>query len=218
MHAGSKAGPMRLGIDGVRVLVAVGVSSATYATSGAAQADEGAKSFGDPGTVVMSGSFSGSYSHDQSEQRDMTTKAVSTSAMVDVFVVPNVSVGVSGSFGYGKSTYPDLAGQDRNNRFYSGSGALRVGYYLPLGERVGLWPVVSAAINRTNFLGDDGGELDVRGRSVSAIAQIVFHVAPHWFLRVAPGLVAYSTSKGVGGGPGIGASAPFLGVGFGGYW
>jgi len=178
-------------------------------TAESARADEGlATRFGTPGTVAMSGSLQGFYV----KNGDATTKGLGTTASVDVFVVPGLSLGVSGLAFYAKNG--DVGG---SARAVMEGGGLRVGYYVPLGERVGLWPMVSAEVEHLSIADGDGvqrGSSDTK--QVRLLGNILFHVDRGWFLTVTPGLLTYSTSSGDIGI--LGSAGPSLAVGFGGYF
>jgi hypothetical protein len=209
-----------------RAALATAVVCAVIATSNFAAAQETAaaqeedeKEFGDPGVVVLGGALHASYSKATNDGHTNVSKGLGTAASADVFVARGLSFGLSGSFTTGRSS-TELPGGTIDYTSYVGGGALRVGYYVPLGPRVGLWPMISAGVMHAEVHTDIAmvGPTDGNMKQLSVLANILFHVDHGWFLSVTPGMVAYSTStNGVAMSALGGVGVPYVGLGFGGW-
>ena len=200
---------------GARAALVTAAVCAGLATNGNAFADEPPIEFGTPGTVVISGAFRASYSKSTSDATQTMNESIGTNVNGDVFVAPGLSLGLSGLWSYGKASYAPAGQPASGYRGLVGGGALRVGYYVPLGARVGFWPVASAGLIHVSAHGDSVQGSEGSAKQLTLLAQFLFHVDRGWFLSVTPALVAYSTSS-----DGIGqlGAGPSVALGFGGYF
>jgi hypothetical protein len=115
------------------------------------------------------------------------------SGVVDHFVLDHVSIGLGAGFGYfGGKFGPPEKGIETNS--IEGTFSGRIGAYLPLGDRVALWPI--ARVNYTfgsvsNEPQSGGGLVMINSSTRSELslaldAQLIFHVSARYFIRLTP--------------------------------
>ena len=204
--------------DAIGARLALGVLGvcAVITVTGTAAAEEfSAAEFGAPGTVAISGSLQGSYLKSDENGMAFTSTSLGAWTSVDVFAARRFSVGVAGSVSRWKAS-TTINGEDGgSSRSVMAGAALRLGYYVPLGERVGFWPMLSAGASHIDFRQNGSEQLDAHIEDVKLLANLVFHVDRGWYLTVTPGFVAYQRSNIPGN---VGLGAPNISIGFGGYF
>ncbi len=195
---------------GARAALLMAGSCATLSMTLTARAEDTPIDMGKPGTLVIGGALMGGrHSSTPTPGSEQSSSSVTASITGDLFVARNVSLGVGIGGGYSTFTYRTTELGESSNHQAAVGAALRLGYYIPISNRVGLWPVVSAGLTyakTTGTIAEGTGST----KEIDLLAQVIFHVDEHWFLRLQPGLVAYSSSTGFGGG-----LAPVFGGGFG---
>ena len=140
--------------------------------------------FGAPGQLVLNGDLSISGGHRWGEGNgslnDFTFFSVRPS--VDYFVLEGLSLGATlglgGSFG-------------ETSDFTEVGAGLRVGYALPLGERVSVWPRLGAAIYHQNSQTRFGGgeQEDSRGFAhFELFSPLLVHPTSSFFVGLGPAL------------------------------
>ncbi|MBN9681491.1 MULTISPECIES: hypothetical protein [unclassified Corallococcus] len=131
-------------------------------------ADPGrSSSFGQAGQMVISQDLNGFLGYNTASEVFL----IRLEPSADYFLQQNLSVGASAlvAFGFGDSTVVGL-------------GVLgRVGYHLPLGERVSLWPKAGFGVQFAHVPGasDVNFVLDFN-------APVLFHLTPHFFIGAGP--------------------------------
>ena len=201
-------------------VVALVAGCVCITTSAAAQDKSGngtATRFGNAGTLALGGSLSVTQTSGTLDVSDVKAEgsqtSVSAAPQLDWFVTGGLSLGLSAAGSYGRYETKQYNPSDPSRSSLKSSGrllgirpSLRVGYYFPLGEHVGFWPVVHGDFGYTSMhvevSGSDGVTSPNSGSSTTKQlgldAQIVFHVADHWFLHVAPGLAYVSSNRNEG--------------------
>jgi hypothetical protein len=166
--------------SGLALVAGLAVSSqAVAADEPNLNADPGsASSFGQAGQMVIGQDLSGFLGYNTASE----VFAIRLEPSADYFLQQNLSVGASALVGlaFGDSTAVGL-------------GVMaRLGYALPLNERVSIWPKVGFGIDFTHVTGgsDVSFVLDVN-------APILFHVTPHFFVGAGPQVRAL-ISDGIG--------------------
>jgi hypothetical protein len=156
----------------------------TAAASRTASAQEGAgNSLGHAGQIAIQSDFQISFQHesvsaaDDGEDPDSSTTIILAPGL-DYFVTEGLSIG-------GQAIFQRLSSGDLS---VNGVGvAPRLGYFLPLGPRIGLWPTAALAYLRTSV---DLGELtdSVSGYELTAAATVplLFQPADHFFIGIGP--------------------------------
>jgi hypothetical protein len=213
----------------MRRMVVVSSVCVVLAAATAALAEERPESGGVPfagaGQVALGGYGTVSRNSTSQDGATYTTTGVTVAPLADVFVLDRVSVGAGLTFGYMRSQ-SDANGTHADARTVLARPTLRLGWYLPLGEKVGFWPVVSlgygyASSDGTSTTGSvtTGGSSHAKSSAIGLDAQLVFHVADRWFVRAVPAAGYVSSGSGAGIGA-VGASTGLLGgflVGLGGW-
>ena len=205
---------MKLSTGAQAALVMTGVCASISATR-IARADEVPIDMGKPSTVVLGGAFGANVRKaDSIPGYEQSSTSVTTQVLGDVFVGRNVSLGLGIGGSYISTSYKSADTGDYSSHGSALNLALRLGYYVPISNRVGFWPAVSGDITfaKTNGPGIDGTGTT---KEISLLAQLVLHVDEHWFVRLSPGLVAYSTSSGLASNA---TGYPYLTGGFGGHF
>ncbi|RKH35586.1 hypothetical protein [Corallococcus sicarius] len=138
-----------------------------------------ASEFGQPGQVVVSQEMSGFLGY----YTEAEVFEVRLEPSADYFLQQNLSVGASAlvQLAFGDATTVGL-------------GVLgRVGYNLPLSERVSFWPKLGFGIRFGHVpnASDVAFVLDVN-------APILFHVTPHFFVGAGPQMRALISDRGFG--------------------
>ncbi|RKG93432.1 hypothetical protein D7V97_39970 [Corallococcus sp. CA053C] len=154
---------------GMALVAGLAVSaSAMAAEEPSLNSDPGkASAFGQPGQVVISQELSGFLGYNTGDE----IFQVRLEPSADYFLQQNLSVGASAlvQLGFGDATIVAL-------------GVLgRVGYNLPLAERVSFWPKVGFGI-RFGHIPDNSDVAFV----LDVNAPILFHVTPHFFVGAGP--------------------------------
>lgn len=206
--------------------VVAGVFVGTVALAGTGDLPERPpERLGSPGTVALGGYAGFHRGSATSDGQQFGGFGVTVAPLLDVFVLDRVSLGVSFPVAYSESESRS-EGVTATTRATSIGPSARLGYYIPLGERVALWPVLSAAMGHVSAKSTathDGvreeSAFSARSQSLGIEAQILVHVGDGCFLRAVPagGLASWTSSTGGGmlGGPfGVGGSLLF---GFGGW-
>ncbi|NOK21739.1 hypothetical protein [Corallococcus carmarthensis] len=154
---------------GLALVAGLAVSSqAVAADEPNLNSDPGKSSeFGQESQVVISQELNGFLGYNTASEVFL----VRLEPSADYFLQQNLSVGASAlvAFGFGDSTVVGL-------------GVLgRVGYHLPLNERVSLWPKVGFGVQFAHVpnASDVNFVLDFN-------APILFHVSPHFFVGAGP--------------------------------
>jgi len=158
------------------VLATLGVAG------GAAGEAPESKRFGDRGQLVLNGDLAITAGHRWGEGNgslnDFTFFSVRPS--VDYFVLEGLSLGVTlglgGSFG-------------ENSDFTEVGAGLRVGYALPLGERVSLWPRLGASLYHQNIQSQFGGREQEDSASIGRVdlfTPLLVHPTSSFFIGLGP--------------------------------
>lgn len=120
-------------------------------------------------------------------------------AMIDRFVAPNVSVGISG--GASSMLYEAQSnGTLQTTSSTSVQGALSFGYFVPLGDRAGFWPAARVGVAGlwSRYESQYGVyEAPKRAQIVSGgiDLQFTYAVSDHLYLRAVPGGVRAEFAK-----------------------
>ena len=136
---------------------------------------------GRQGQVAIQGDFQLSFAYQstsaaEGDDPDSAT-TIQLAPAADFFVTPGLSLGGQLIFLRSSSGDSTLTGY---------GAAPRVGYFIPLGPRAGLWPAASIAyVHSSADLGDLG---DASGYQVlfQVRAPILFQPADHFFLGIGP--------------------------------
>jgi hypothetical protein len=153
---------------GLALAAGLAVSGQVMAAEPSLNTDPGsASSFGQEGQLVISQELNGFLGYNTASEIFL----VRLEPSADYFLKQHLSVGASAlvSFGFGDSTVVGL-------------GVLgRVGYQLPLNDRVSFWPKAGFGVQFAHVPGasDVNFVLDFN-------APILFHVAPHFFVGAGP--------------------------------
>jgi len=178
------------------ILALLGMGAVAWSIDARADQD---KKLGDPGTVAIGGQAGGGVSRDDAMGTMRTQQwGISGALIGDVFIAKNLSLGAVGAGTHFFTRGVSSTGSTKTN----GNAAMvaaRLGYYLPISERVGFWPVLQVGHEHqwSSIAYSDGFD-DTTGPAVSwtggLSAQILVHLSEHLYLRAVPGgLVARST-------------------------
>ncbi len=146
-----------------------------------AQADE-PPSLGDRGTIAISGDFWLDAGYTFPAAGWTTGTSVSISPSVDLFLWRRVSVGMNLTLSF--SAWDGTT-------FWTANIAPRLGYVVPLGDRISLWPQVQLGLELSvsDFaaLSDLPAETDTEIElDLQANLPLVFEPVPHVFLGAGP--------------------------------
>jgi hypothetical protein len=163
--------------------------------------DDVAPPFGAPGEVAISGATSigagyARYSGDQTSSASLWFEP-----SVDVFVVPNLSLGASISLGYGDQHGYGADGSLIETTTTTLSAALRIGYNVPIAPVLSFWPRAlvgydwdrqdqtanEGSISVTNPLGAATSTFD--GAWGELLLPLTLHPSPHLFASFGPSIV-----------------------------
>jgi hypothetical protein len=143
--------------------------------------------FGDQGQLTVSSDSSLAISHKTVSGVSESTTEVTLLPAVDYFVAHNLSIGGFVGLDYTKT------GSEHSTVFGIGP---RVGYNIPLSNRISFWPKLGFSYTHTSV----GGSIDVEGVSVGSptvsgdhitlniFAPIMFHPVTHFFVGFGPAL------------------------------
>lgn len=122
---------------------------------------------------------------------------------VDVFVARRVSIGVAAGVLFSRSRFDATGTQsDYEVETLSVAAAPRVGYVVPLGQRLSFWPRLGLALSASEQSGTvapDGRPVSWTGRAIAGELDLALVYHPHrrLMLQVAPQLgVGHSTGEG----------------------
>ncbi len=117
---------------------------------------------------------------DQEQDIDYKTQSILRLApTVDYFVADHLSLGANVLLGR-----DSLAGTTANTL----GGGLRLGYNIPLGDRVSFWPRGGGQIlqTKTSSDNDEAGQISTLRVRIVADAPLLFHPVPHFFVGAGP--------------------------------
>jgi hypothetical protein len=117
---------------------------------------------------------------DQEQNIDYKTQSIlRISPTVDYFVADHLSIGAN--FLLGRDS---LGGTTANTL----GGGLRLGYDIPLSDRVSFWPRGGGQIvqTKTSSDADEAGQVSTLRVRVVADAPLLFHPVPHFFIGAGP--------------------------------
>ncbi|MBN8230234.1 hypothetical protein JYK02_22230 [Corallococcus macrosporus] len=136
-----------------------------------------ASSFGNAGQMVISQELNGFIGYNTASEVFL----VRLEPSADYFLQQNLSVGASAlvAFGFGDSTVVGLG------------VAGRVGYHLPLSERVSLWPKVGFGVQFGHI--PDNSDVNF---VLDFNAPLLFHVTPNFFVGAGPQVRALISDRG----------------------
>jgi len=150
-------------------------------------------SFGNAGQIAISDDLRAGLIYSTLSEGDASVTDLQLQPAIDYFVIPNLSIGGQLSIRY--NTQDDGAGGNLNTTLV---GVLpRIGYNIPLGSTVSIWPRL--AFGYVHVSADTGvsGAASVSGYTVAleVFAPIIFHPAPHFFIGGGPLLSTDLVSK-----------------------
>ncbi|MGD0525842.1 MAG: hypothetical protein ABSE49_11895 [Polyangiaceae bacterium] len=170
-HFGA-AGELSLGSD--LNLVATG-SLLTLASSG------GAGGILTPATMLDIGGAT--YSNNGGSQ-----VGISLAPAADYFVIDNLSLGLELLFGYGSYSPPSTPGVTTKSTNVTEYGiAPRVGYNIPIGDTLSLWPKVF--FEHAGFSLGGGGAGYGNIQLLGAYVPILYHPVPHFYVGLGPNIL-----------------------------
>lgn len=171
---------------------AVPVTASTMNPTAGLEVDESGKNrpatgFGQQGQFAISTDFQLSFGlrlqkepSDQEQDIDYGTQTILRIApTVDYFVADHLSIGAN--FLLARDS---LGGTTANAL----GGGLRVGYNIPLGDRVSFWPRGGGQVLQGKISDDDNeaGQVSTLRVRIVADAPILFHPVPHFFIGAGP--------------------------------
>jgi hypothetical protein len=172
-----------------------------------ATVDAIAPPFGAPGEVAISGAttLGGGYTRYSGDQTSSVSLWFEPS--VDVFVLPNVSLGASISLGYGDQHSYGADSSLVETTTTTLSAAIRVGYNVPIARVLSFWPraLVGYEWDRQNQTASDGS-IEVTnplGAATSTfegawgelLLPLTLHPSPHLFASFGPSTFASSPHR-----------------------
>jgi len=203
------------------VSVAMVTTTAALAGSGPMPIDEKPSIVGS-GSVALGGYASLSRDSVTRDSMKSSVFGVTVAPLLDVFVADRVSMGGGVALLSFRATNEDSGSRTDANVLVV-RPTFRLGWYVPLGERVGFWPIAHvgygyAHSRSTSTNGSESTSATSEGRntSIGLDAQIVFHVGDGWFVRAVPAAAYVSSGSAGGVGAPIGLLGGFL-LGFGGF-
>jgi hypothetical protein len=179
--------------------------------------------FGAKGQVVLSGTSVLSASHYEYDNSQATGSSFEFSPGADYFVARGVSIGIDADASYVYAQGYDSSGELFQARTTRVAFAPRVGFNIPLGRMVSLYPrftlgYESISTLETDAFGENGVTASQSGAFVKLFVPILFHPIPRFYIGVGPDL--FHDFGAVTGGPTPGGQATTLGASFvvGAYW
>lgn len=146
-----------------------------------------AQGFGQHGQLAISTDFQLSFGlrlqkepSDQEQDIDYDTQSILRIApTVDYFVANHLSIGANFLLGR------DSVGDVTNNSL---GGGLRLGYNIPLGDKLSFWPRGGGQVLQGKVSADDdeAGQVSTLRVRVVADAPLLFHPVPHFFIGAGP--------------------------------
>lgn len=170
------------------ILCRVGAAVAAVFTLVSRQAAAAPERFGDPGQLVIDQSFTlaaTSMTWDEEGMADYRGNTVMLAPVVSWFAARRVSLRLGARFIHSwASAEQGSLGHATNVGVSPG-----IGYALPLGKYLSLWPRVGADLGKTWY--DSGplyGEHSSVDLSVGAQVPVLWHPADHFFVGLGPGI------------------------------
>lgn len=173
--------------------------------------------FGAPGEIAISGTSGLGAGYTSYSGSKASSLSFSFGPAVDVFVARNVSIGLSATIAYSDAQGYGADGSLVKTTTTNLSGAARVGYNVPLGASLSLWPrlLLGYEWQQENQRAVDGGTTSVGGNPLGYPTTtyeglwtelqlpLVLHLAPHAFAGFGPSLFhEFSNPQGGSGGSG----------------
>lgn len=159
-----------------------------------------AAKLGDSGTTAIGGQLGvGMQSIDVPPAEPARVMGVHGVVAGDRFIADRVSLGLMASGSSLTATFSD-GGVQRKSRFNSAYGAVSVGYFIPIGDRAGLWPVARVGAGASFSRHGDGSaggftSRDAYGVVMAADLQLTYAISDHLYLRAVPGGVRAEIMK-----------------------
>jgi acyl-CoA dehydrogenase len=156
--------------------------------------------FGERGELVMTGDSYAGVSSTERDGSDAKSFSVTVSPALDYFVAKNLSVGLNASFGYGDSQGYGADSSLVETKTTSASFGPAIGYNVPLGDALSLWPRASVGFEWSrqaeqlvtgSSLSTAGSPLGYPttsrvGPFVALYAPLLVHPRPHFFAGIGP--------------------------------
>jgi hypothetical protein len=161
------------------------------AASASAQETAAENTLGQAGQIAIQSDFQISFSRTtvsaaEGEDPESSTTIVLGPAL-DFFVARNVSIGA-------QVLFARLSSDDFS--ITTVGVAPRLGYFVPLGPRLGLWPAVSVAYERSSTdLGDDFDSVSGYDIQLGVRAPLLFQPTDHFFVGIGPVFATQLVSK-----------------------
>jgi hypothetical protein len=185
-----------------RSSIALIISLVTFAGAARAEAEEpsppssDASRFGSKHSLVISGDFSLAVQR-YAWTPGPTDTSITVRPRLDYFVLDHLSVGGSVEFGYTVGTSYSVTSQ------HTVSIGPRIGYEIPLGDRISLWPNLGLSSRTWMMTVDPWPSGAYWTLNAVASADLVAPLAPHFFMGLGPYLTRQiagsgSTSPGTG--------------------
>lgn len=149
--------------------------------------DPPSPAFGEPGELVLSGTAVGSFSVFTYDETQAAQTDVSFGPGLDVFVVRRLSLGLALSVRYTHVT-SDTGSETTRASFSVGP---RVGYVIPLTEKLSFWPTLSVGFSNTREqrpgrVDPQAADASWSGLWLGAYAPILVHLRPRVFVGFGP--------------------------------
>ena len=143
--------------------------------------------FGEPGQLVIDQSFmlgASSASFALEGIAEYRSNQVTLAPAVSWFAARRLSLRLGSSFSHSWAS----AGHGSWGRATRVGVSPGIGYALPLGQHMSLWPRVSAHAAKSWYESDNIGAFSTVGMSFGALAPVLWHPADHFFIGVGPGI------------------------------
>jgi hypothetical protein len=138
--------------------------------------------FGNAGQIAISSEFQAAVGYVNIGGSGQFQLALLPAA--DYFIAPHFSVGAQLGFEL-------LTGSGSTNTVFWGSP--RVGYAIPLGTKVSVWPRLGVFLAHASASVSSGGSSSATGFGVQFSIPVLFHLSRHFFLGAGPYLSAQLT-------------------------
>jgi hypothetical protein len=169
------------------ILCRVGAAVAAVFTLVSRQAAAAPERFGEPGQLVIDQSFTlaaSSMSLEAEGVAEYRGNQVTLAPVVSWFAARRVSLRLGGRVMHNwASAEQGSLGHATNVGVSPG-----IGYALPLGKHLSLWPRVNADLGKTWYDAGDFGASTSVGMSFGALAPVLWHPVDHFFIGLGPGL------------------------------
>jgi len=169
------------------ILCRVGAAVAAVFTMVARQAAGAPERFGEPGQLVIDQSFTlaaSSMSFDTEGLAEYRGNQVTLAPVVSWFAARRVALRLGARFVHSWAS----AAQGSLGHATNIGASPGIGYALPLGQHLSLWPRVSADLGKTWYDAGDFGAATSVGLSFGALAPVLWHPADHFFIGLGPGI------------------------------